>query len=71
MGRIMRNLFLFRFDANEWLLYEQECVGHADNRSLVHGRIWTRSGRLLASTSQEVLVYTQKANEDTALRSKL
>ncbi|KAH7711915.1 Protein Y87G2A.2 [Aphelenchoides avenae] len=61
----------FRFDANEWLLYEQECVAHADNRSLVHGRIWTRSGRLLASTSQEVLVYTRKAKEETALRSKL
>uniref|UniRef100_A0A915D5E7 Acyl-CoA thioesterase n=1 Tax=Ditylenchus dipsaci TaxID=166011 RepID=A0A915D5E7_9BILA len=50
----------FRFDINEWLLYEQECVAHALNRSIVNARIWTKSGRLLASTSQEVLLYPQK-----------
>uniref|UniRef100_A0A914EPQ4 Acyl-CoA thioesterase II domain-containing protein n=1 Tax=Acrobeloides nanus TaxID=290746 RepID=A0A914EPQ4_9BILA len=47
----------FRFDVNEWILYEQECVAHSANRSLIHGRIWSRSGRLLMSTSQEGLIY--------------
>jgi len=47
----------FRFDVNEWLLYEQECVAHSESRSLVHAKIWSRSGKLLASTAQEVLVY--------------
>lgn len=67
----------FRFDVNEWLLYEAECVSHASNRSLVNARIWTRSGRLLASTAQEVLIYTRESlpvNDDShkeAIKAKL
>lgn len=48
---------VFSFDINEWMLYEQMCEAHADHRSLVRARIWSQSGRLLASTAQEVLVY--------------
>uniref|UniRef100_A0AC34R0F5 Acyl-CoA thioesterase II domain-containing protein n=1 Tax=Panagrolaimus sp. JU765 TaxID=591449 RepID=A0AC34R0F5_9BILA len=47
----------FRFNVNEWLLYETEMVGHSSNRSLVNARIWSRNGQLLCSTSQEVLIY--------------
>jgi acyl-CoA thioesterase II len=60
----------FRFDVNEWLLYEQECMAHAENRSFVHGKIWTRSGRLLASTAQEVLLYPESLPAEK-IKSKL
>uniref|UniRef100_A0AC34F8N8 Acyl-CoA thioesterase n=1 Tax=Panagrolaimus sp. ES5 TaxID=591445 RepID=A0AC34F8N8_9BILA len=65
----------FRFDVNDWLLYEQSCVGHSSNRSLVHGRIWSRNGQLIMSSTQEVLIYpdveanSAKPKED--LNSKL
>jgi len=62
----------FRFDVNEWLLYETEIVGHSANRSLVNARIWSRNGQLLCSTSQEVLVYPDStANTDNNTQSKL
>uniref|UniRef100_A0A7E4VL10 Acyl-CoA thioesterase II n=1 Tax=Panagrellus redivivus TaxID=6233 RepID=A0A7E4VL10_PANRE len=47
----------WRFDANEWILYEMTCVAHAANRSLVHGRMWSRTGTLIMSSTQEVLIY--------------
>uniref|UniRef100_A0AC35FWZ7 Acyl-CoA thioesterase n=1 Tax=Panagrolaimus sp. PS1159 TaxID=55785 RepID=A0AC35FWZ7_9BILA len=65
----------FRFDVNDWLLYEQNCIGHSANRSLVHGRIWSRNGQLIMSSTQEVLIYpdvdanSAKSKED--LNSKL
>ncbi|TKR92858.1 hypothetical protein L596_007427 [Steinernema carpocapsae] len=58
----------FTFDINEWILYEQECVAHAKNRSLIHGRLWSRDGRLLMSTTQEALIYPKqkKSGEEKA-----
>uniref|UniRef100_A0A1I8A9D3 Acyl-CoA thioesterase n=1 Tax=Steinernema glaseri TaxID=37863 RepID=A0A1I8A9D3_9BILA len=59
-----------RFDVNEWILYEQECSAYSRNRSIIHGRLWSRDGRLLMSTSQEALVYTD-GNGPGAPASKL
>ncbi|CAD6186394.1 unnamed protein product [Caenorhabditis auriculariae] len=47
----------FDFDINEWILYEQECVANSKHRCLINGRMWTRDGRLIMSTSQEALIY--------------
>lgn len=47
----------YDFDINDWVLYEQECVSHSNHRSLIHGRLWSRDGRLIMSTSQEALIY--------------
>ncbi|KAI1732540.1 thioesterase-like superfamily domain-containing protein [Ditylenchus destructor] len=43
----------FRFDVNEWLLFEQEYNVYTHTSSIVSSRVWTRSGSLLASTKQE------------------
>ncbi|KAK0425959.1 hypothetical protein QR680_009476 [Steinernema hermaphroditum] len=63
-------LHQFNFDINEWILYEQKCVAHGKNRSLMHGRLWSRDGRLLMSTTQEALIYP-KTEEKTAGKAKL
>jgi len=41
---------------NDWLLYAMESPWAGNARGLVHGRIFTRDGRLVASTSQEGLI---------------
>lgn len=47
----------YEFDINDWVLYEQECMNNSHHRSLVNGRLWSRDGRLLLSTTQEALIY--------------
>ncbi|CAI2293691.1 unnamed protein product [Caenorhabditis sp. 36 PRJEB53466] len=47
----------YEFDINDWILYEQECVANSNHRSLIHGRLWSRDGKLIMSTSQEALIY--------------
>ncbi|CAI5439120.1 unnamed protein product [Caenorhabditis angaria] len=47
----------YEFDINDWILYEQECVANSNHRSLIHGRLWSRDGQLIMSTSQEALIY--------------
>jgi acyl-CoA thioesterase II len=41
---------------NDWLLYAMESPWSGNARGLSHGRIFTRDGRLVASTSQEGLI---------------
>jgi len=41
------------FDCGDWLLYEMECPRIGSGRAVVHGRIFTRHGKLVAVTSQE------------------
>jgi acyl-CoA thioesterase II len=52
--------FYSDFRADEWLLYEMESPKSGDGRGFSSGRIWTRDGKLVASTAQEGVVrYTQ------------
>jgi acyl-CoA thioesterase II len=44
----------FRFD--EWLLHAMESPAASGGRGLVRGRVFTRDGRLIASTAQEGLI---------------
>jgi acyl-CoA thioesterase-2 len=44
----------FRLD--DWLLYAMDSPAAHGARGLVHGRVFTRDGRLVASTSQEGLI---------------
>jgi len=41
---------------NDWLLYAMESPWSGNARGLAHGRIFTRDGRLVASTAQEGLI---------------
>jgi acyl-CoA thioesterase-2 len=41
---------------NDWLLYSMESPWSGNARGLAHGRIFTRDGRLVASTAQEGLI---------------
>ncbi len=42
--------------ADEWLLYVQESPSARGGRGLATGRIYARTGELLASVAQEVMV---------------
>ena len=44
------------FRADEWLLHVMESPRASGARGLVHGRVYSRDGRLVASTSQQGLV---------------
>ncbi|KAJ3510310.1 hypothetical protein NLJ89_g4754 [Agrocybe chaxingu] len=44
------------FHAGDWLLYEIDCPRAASGRAIVHGRMYTRDGKLVAVTSQEGVV---------------
>jgi acyl-CoA thioesterase II len=49
----------FRID-NDWLLYETESTVAAGGRALIHGKMWSRDGRLILSTAQEIVVRAEK-----------
>jgi acyl-CoA thioesterase-2 len=44
------------FRVDEWLLYDIQSPSAGGSRGLVHGRIFTEDGRLVASTAQEGLM---------------
>jgi len=44
------------FNCGDWLLYEMECPRIGSGRAVVHGRLFSRHGKLLAVTSQEGVV---------------
>jgi acyl-CoA thioesterase-2 len=44
------------FRVDEWLLYDIESPSARGARGLVHGRVFTQDGRLVASTAQEGLL---------------
>jgi len=52
----------FRID-NDWLLYETESTVAAASRALIHGKMWTRDGRMVLSTCQEIMVRAQREEE--------
>ncbi|CAI4227366.1 unnamed protein product [Auanema sp. JU1783] len=52
----------FKID-NDWVLYETESTIAAGGRALIHGKMWTRDGRLVLSTAQEILVRGQKKDK--------
>ena len=41
---------------DDWLLYETESSIAAGGRALIHGKMWTRDGRMVLSTAQEIVV---------------
>lgn len=43
-------------DASDWLLFYMECPVVRSGRGLVHGRIYTRDGRLAVICNQEGVV---------------
>jgi acyl-CoA thioesterase II len=49
----------FRID-NDWVLYETESTVGAASRALIHGKMWTRDGKLILSTAQEILIRAQR-----------
>uniref|UniRef100_A0A7E4VF46 Acyl-CoA thioesterase II n=1 Tax=Panagrellus redivivus TaxID=6233 RepID=A0A7E4VF46_PANRE len=51
--------FDFRVD-DDWLLYETESTVSAGGRALIHGKMWTRDGRMVLSTAQEILIRAEK-----------
>jgi acyl-CoA thioesterase-2 len=57
MASLDHTLWLHRpFRADEWLLYASDSPSAFDARGFVRGQIFTRDGRLVASTAQEGLV---------------
>uniref|UniRef100_A0A8H7YAV0 Uncharacterized protein n=1 Tax=Psilocybe cubensis TaxID=181762 RepID=A0A8H7YAV0_PSICU len=44
------------FDAGDWLLYEIDCPRGGSGRAIVHGRMFTRDGTLVAVMTQEGVV---------------
>ncbi|KAI8906022.1 HotDog domain-containing protein [Gorgonomyces haynaldii] len=44
------------FRADEWMLYEMETSRSGEGRGFASGRIWSRDGKLIASTAQEGVV---------------
>ena len=44
------------FRADEWLLYAQESPSASGGRALIRGSLFTRDGRLVASSAQEGLI---------------
>ncbi|KAI6177967.1 hypothetical protein M3Y98_00449800 [Aphelenchoides besseyi] len=59
------------FNPNEFMLFEQECLMHSRGTSLVHGRLWTQSGELIASFSQEAAIEQVPALESMKPNAKL
>ncbi|CAB3396550.1 unnamed protein product [Caenorhabditis bovis] len=48
------------FRVDDWLLYENHSTIASGGRSLIEGKLWTRDGRLICSTTQEALVRSPK-----------
>ncbi|KAI6184455.1 hypothetical protein M3Y97_00598000 [Aphelenchoides bicaudatus] len=49
----------FDYDVNQWLLYENFSTWASHGRAFSEGRLWTRDGKLIVSTSQESLNRTR------------
>lgn len=61
------------FDAGDWLLYETDCPRVGSGRGIVHGRMFTHDGNLVAVTSQEGVVRTNARgpSEEKKVQPKL
>ncbi|CAD6189574.1 unnamed protein product [Caenorhabditis auriculariae] len=57
------------FRVDDWLLYENHSTIAAGGRSLIEGKLWTRDGRLVFSTTQEALIRAQKKKPSTSSSS--
>lgn len=49
------------FRVDDWLLYENHSTIAAGGRSLIEGKLWTKDGRLIFSTTQEALIRSKRA----------
>ncbi|QKW08938.1 thioesterase family protein [Streptomyces sp. NA04227] len=50
--------------ADTWLLFAQRSKTAADGRTLCHGEFWTEDGELVASASQEALMYVARRTQE-------
>lgn len=48
------------FRADDWNLFEIRCVSAGDSRALTFLKVWTRTGKLVLSCSQELLMRMRK-----------
>ncbi|CAI5452600.1 unnamed protein product [Caenorhabditis angaria] len=48
------------FRVDDWLLYENHSTIASGGRSLIEGKLWTKDGRLIFSTTQEALIRARK-----------
>lgn len=62
--------FLRPFRADEWLLYDQVSPSASDGRGLTHGRIFDRSGNLVAIVTQEALTRTLEPGQQSIPQRK-
>uniref|UniRef100_A0A8R1DIJ1 Acyl-CoA thioesterase II n=1 Tax=Caenorhabditis japonica TaxID=281687 RepID=A0A8R1DIJ1_CAEJA len=53
------------FRVDDWLLYENHSTVASGGRSLIEGKLWTRDGRLVFSTTQEALIRAHKKSPPT------
>ena len=44
------------FRVDDWMLYETVSTKAGGSRAFIEGRLWTKDGRLVASTAQEALI---------------
>lgn len=62
--------FLRPFRADEWLLYDQFSPSAHAGRAITHGRIFNRSGELVATVTQEGLTRTMKDDHEIGVPLK-
>ncbi|KZT74859.1 hypothetical protein DAEQUDRAFT_742304 [Daedalea quercina L-15889] len=55
-----KQLTINSFDCGDWILYVVESPRAGNGRGVVHGRMYTRSGTLIAVTSQEGVIRAQR-----------
>jgi len=54
------------FDCGDWLLYVMESPRAGSGRGIMHGRLFTRDGVLVAVTSQEAVIRANRRNPTKA-----
>lgn len=59
--------FLRPFRTDEWLLYDQSSPSSGGGRSLTQGRIFDRSGRMVAAVTQEGLTRTNVPEDQVSI----
>ncbi|CAJ0962258.1 unnamed protein product, partial [Mesorhabditis belari] len=59
----------FKID-DDWVLYETESTIAAACRALIHGKMWTRDGRMVLSSTQEILIRGQRDDEPVGQKKR-
>jgi len=59
------------FDCGDWLLYVMQSPRVGFGRGVVHGRIYTQAGVLVAVITQEAVMRVQKSGQEAQVKPKL